>query len=102
MDITLGDPWLYMTAFGFVSSAGLLVYLVRQLNAASEDDEEAVNGDKMVDEGAPAAPAPVVITKPVVVPPKPVEAKTAAMDAVNMALSSATAAAAPAPAPAPK
>src|SRR4051812_26567837 len=63
MELAIGDPWLYLTAFGLIASAGLLIYLVKQLNAASDDEEEAILDEEHAPAPAPA-PAPVVKSVP--------------------------------------
>lgn len=90
---SFGDPWLYLTAFGFVASAGLLVYLVRQLNAVSDGDEgeleAAAEGGVNVPMPPEDEPAPTLVKASApprgtsIAPPAPVEAKAAAASAVT-------------------
>ena len=80
MDLSIGDPWLLLTAFGFVGSAGLLVYLVRQLNAASEDDE----GPELETAAAAAEPAPMPVAKAEPPAPAPKPAMAAPRTEVKM------------------
>ena len=80
MDFSIGDPWLLLTAFGFVGSAGLLVYLVRQLNAASEEDDEeqvpleefpvSLSEDPALAQHESAGPAPVLKPEPPFLAPR--------------------------------